>query len=213
MSTKILVIRHGETEWNRGKIFRGTYDIPLNENGQQQAGIAAAALKNIQIDAAYTSPLSRARETAEIVMKSHGITPQDHEGLLDLDYGDWTGKEDSEVAKCWPKEHALWVSKPHRVRPPGGTTLKEVFDASFTAMEELAEKHDGETIALFAHRVINKVLLLGALSLELDRFPFIVQGNCCVNEIERVRDGYLIHSINDVSHIKNEGIDLLQVDF
>jgi broad specificity phosphatase PhoE len=80
-------------------------------------------------------------------------------------------------------------------------------------MEELAERHDGETIAIFSHRVVNKLLLIGALSLGLERFRFILQGNCCINEIERIQSGYLIRSINDVSHIKSAGADLLQADF
>jgi len=213
MSTRILIIRHGETAWNRGKIFRGTYDIPLNENGKQQARLAAEALKDIKLDAVYTSPLSRAKESAEIVTEYHGISPITHDGFIDLDYGEWTGKEDSEVAKLWTNEHEAWTTSPHSVRPPGGTTLKEVFDKSFTAMEELAKKHDNETIAIFAHRVVNKLLILGALSLGLERFPFIIQGNCCINEIERIKNGYLIQSINDVSHIKNSGAALLKTDF
>lgn len=213
MSTKILIIRHGETAWNRGKIFRGTHDIPLNENGRQQARLAAQSLKDMEINAAYTSPLSRAKETAEIVTASHGISPEIHEGFIDMDYGDWTGKEDAEVAKLWPDEHAAWMSNPHTVRPPGGTTLEEIFDRSFSAMEELAGKHDGETIALFSHRVVNKLLVLGALSLGLERFPFIIQGNCCINEFERIEHGYLVRSINDVSHIRNAGTELLEADF
>ena len=213
MSTKILIIRHGETAWNRGQIFRGIYDIPLNENGKQQAGLAAQALKGIKIHAAYTSPLSRAKESAEIITKSFGISPVIHNGFIDMDYGEWTGKENSEVAKLWPDEHAAWIKNPHTVRPPGGTTLKEIFNNSFTAMEELAKKHRGETIAIFSHRVVNKILIIGALSLGLERFPFTMQGNCCINQIERISSGYLIHSINDVSHIKNAGIDLLQTDF
>jgi len=213
MHTKILIIRHGETAWNRRQIFRGTYDIPLNENGKQQARLAAQSLKNIKIHAAYTSPLSRAKESAEIITVSHGISPVIHNGFIDIDYGEWTGKENSEVAKLWPDDHAAWTKNPHTVRPPGGTTLNEILNNSFTAMEDLAKKHDGETIAIFSHRVVNKVLILGALSLGLERFPFIIQGNCCINEIEKIQSGYLIHSINDVSHIKNAGIDLLQADF
>jgi broad specificity phosphatase PhoE len=213
MNTRILIIRHGETAWNRGQIFRGIYDIPLNENGKQQAALAAQSLKNVKIHAAYTSPLSRAKESAEIITKSFGISPVIHNGFIDMDYGEWTGKENSEVAKLWPDEHAAWIKNPHTVKPPGGTTLKEIFNNSFTAMEELAKKHSGETIAIFSHRVVNKVLIIGALSLGLERFPFIIQGNCCINQIERISSGYLIHSINDVSHIKNAGIDLLQADF
>ncbi len=213
MSTKILIIRHGETAWNREEIFRGTYDIALNENGKQQAKLVAQALQATKIDAIYTSPLSRAQESAEIVSKPHGISPIIQDSFIDIDYGEWTGKKAAEVAKLWPDDYAAWTTTPHNVRPPGGTTLNEVLNSSFTAMEELAKKHDGETIAIFAHRVVNKILLIGALALGLERFPFIIQGNCCINEIERIPSGYLIQSINDVSHIKNAGTDLLQVDF
>ncbi len=139
MSTKILLVRHGETPWNRDRIFRGTYDVPLNENGKEQARLAAQALKDIKLNAAYASPLSRAMETASIVANPHGIPPIIHDGFIDMDYGEWTGKEDSEVARLWPDEHAAWSVAPHSVRPPGGTTLKEVFNKAFNAMGELAE--------------------------------------------------------------------------
>ena len=128
MSTKILLVRHGETPWNRGRIFMGTYDVPLNENGKEQARLAAQALKDIKLNAAYASPFSRAMETASIVANPHGIPPIIHDGFIDMDYGEWTGKEDSEVARLWPDEYAVWSVSPHSVRPPGGTTLKEVFN-------------------------------------------------------------------------------------
>lgn len=213
MSTNLLVIRHGETDWNRHKVFRGTHDIPLNENGRAQARLVAAALEGTAIDAIYTSPLSRAKETAEIVSEPHGIQPTVHDGFMDMDYGEWTGNADSEVAERWPAEHAAWATTPHTVRPPGGTTLAEVFTNAFGAMEALAGKHDGQTVAIVAHRVVNKLLVIGALSLGLDRFPFIIQGNCCINVLERTPAGYRVHSVNDVSHIRNTGTDLLQVDF
>lgn len=206
-------MRHGETAWNRNKIYRGTHDIPLNETGKEQARLAAQSLEGVRIDAAYTSPLSRARETAEIVARPHGISPVVHDGFIDMDYGEWTGKEESEAARRWPDEHAVWTTKPQAARPPGGKTLQEVFDTSFAAMDDLAARHDTQTIAIFSHRVVNKVLLIGALCLGLERFPFILQGNCCINDIERIPNGYLIHSMNDVSHIKNAGAELLQADF
>jgi phosphoserine phosphatase len=213
MSTTILLIRHGETAWNRRKVFRGTYDIPLNENGRNQAHLVAEALKSHQIDAVYTSPLSRARETAELVISSHGVDVITDSRLLDFSYGDWTGLEDAEVAKRWPKEYKAWTSQPETLRVPGGDTLEEIFQQSFGAMEELAAKHDGQTIALFAHRVVNKLLVLGALGLKLDRFGFIRQDNCCMNEFKRIENGYVIISVNDTSHLYREGVKLLTADF
>lgn len=213
MSTSLYVVRHGETDWNREKVFRGVYDVPLNDNGRRQAQLAAGALADYQIDAAYTSPLSRSVETAEIVLKPHGIQAARHEGLLDFNYGDWTGLPDSEVARRWPQEHAAWIDRPHEGRLPGGDSLQEVFERAFAAMEDIAARHDGHTVALFAHRVINKLLILGAFGLGLDRFPFIFQGNCCINKLTRQPEGYLIECLNDTAHIRNAGAEVLLEDF
>lgn len=212
MPTTILLIRHGETAWNRAKIFRGVYDIPLNENGRAQASHLAKAL-TCRIDVAYSSPLSRARETARIVLEPHGIEAAVHEGLKDFNYGKWTGLEDEIVASKWPGEHARWTAEPHKIRPPGGDTLQEIFDRALDAVEEIAQKHDGQTVALFAHRVVNKLLILGMLTLGLERFPFIRQDNCCINEFERTDKGYIVISLNDIGHIRQAGTDLLKADF
>ena len=213
MSTAIFLIRHGETAWNRGKIFRGKYDVELNENGRKQAGLAAGALQGRPIDAAYTSPLSRAAETARIALAGHDITARNHEGLLDMDYGDWTGIADSEVATRWPDEHNQWTTTPHEARIPGGETLAEVSRRSLATLEEIAAKHDGQTVAVFAHRVVNKLLVMACLDLGLERFPFIIQGNCSINEMVRTPAGYVIQALNDTAHMRNAGTDLLTADF
>jgi len=213
MATTILLIRHGETDWNRERVFRGVFDIPLNDNGRDQARLAAEALRSDNIDAAFSSPLSRAVETANIILEPHGIDASLHQGLLDFDYGDWTGKKDLDVALRWPEEHALWNSRPHSLRVPEGDTLQDVFNRAFNAMEEITKEYDGRTVALFAHRVVNKLLVLGALGLNLDRFPFIVQGNCCVNKFVRIESGYIVEFINDTAHIRNAGKELLPEDF
>ncbi|MBN1675528.1 MAG: histidine phosphatase family protein [Kiritimatiellae bacterium] len=213
MATTFLLIRHGETAWNRGKIFRGAHDVPLNENGRRQARLVRDALQARAIDAAYTSPLSRAGETAAIVLAPHGVTPGICEGLLDFDYGDWTGKEDGEVARRWPAEHAAWTAKPHTLRVPGGDTLQAVFDRAYGAMEAAARTHTGQTVALFAHRVVNKLLVLGALGLGLDRFPFIIQGNCCINEFVRTGRGYEVHALNNTAHLQGPDVELIAADF
>ena len=213
MATTILLIRHGETAWNRGKIFRGVYDIPLNENGCTQARQLAKALASRRIDNAYSSPLSRAKRTAQIVLESHEIEAIVHEGLKDFNYGQWTGLEDEVVARRWPEEHNCWIATPHAIRPPGGETLREVFDRAFDVVEEIAQKHNGQTVAIFAHRVVNKLLVLGMLTLELERFPFIRQDNCCFNEFEWTEKGCVVINLNDTSHLRQAGIDLLKADF
>lgn len=213
MPTDVLLIRHGETAWNRGKIFRGTHDVPLNDNGRAQAAALAEALWNRRIDAAFTSGLSRARETAEIVLAGRNVAAVIEDGLCDFDYGDWTGLEDAEVARRWPEQHRLWGSDPERAELPGGDTLQGVFDRAASTMARIAAERDGCTVALFAHRVVNKVLVLGALGLGLSRFNFIRQDNCCLNEFQYVGGDYVIRTVNDISHIRRSGADMLAADF
>ena len=213
MSTNILLVRHGETAWNRGQIFRGVYDVPLNDNGRAQARLLGQAAAWRTIDVAYTSPLSRTVETSQLMLEAHGIEATPHAGLLDFNYGDWTGVQDAEVAEKWPKEHALWKSEPHTLRVPGGDTLQDVFDKSFACLEEVARKHDGQTVALFAHRVVNKLLVLGVLGLGLERFPLIRQDNCSLDHFERTDKGYVIVCLNDTSHLRQGGAEMLEVDF
>ena len=214
MSTVILLVRHGETAWNRSKIFRGTYDIPLNDTGKAQAKLLVKILKKRKIAAAYSSPLLRAYRTAQISLSENNVVdPVIEERLIDINYGDWTGKEDSEVVKRWPEEHNVWNTDPQSAHIPGGEMHKTVFDRSFGAMEEIAARHKGQTVAIFAHRVVNKVLVLGALGLGLSHFKFIIQDNCCVNEFVRNETGYLIQSVNNTSHISDSGIELLTTDF
>lgn len=213
MSTVMLLMRHGETAWNRGKLFRGTFDTPRNETGKTQAGLLTNVLKTRKIDAAYSSPLSRARETAEISLVEHHMEPVIEEGFLDINYGDWTGKKDSDVAVQWPQEHAAWATEPQEAQIPGGEMLQAVFDRAFIAMENIATRHAGQTVAIYAHRVVNKVLVLGALGLGLDRFKYIIQDNCCVNEFVREEAGYIIRSVNNISHIADSGAELLTADF
>ena len=209
--TTILLVRHGETAWNRRRIFRGTRDVPLNENGRAQADLLGERLRGRRIDAAYSSPLGRSRETAARALCELEISPEPR--LIDFDYGDWTGLEEEEVSRRWPDLFAAWGSVPETVRTPGGDTLGEVADRAFECMEELAASHVGQTIALFAHRVVNKVLMLKALGLGVERFPFIRQDNVSLNELQRMEAGYVICTLNDTSHLRHDSVELLKEDF
>ncbi len=211
--TCIITVRHGETEWNRERIYRGSRDIPLNDNGRRQAAVTAAALQKRTIDSAYTSPLSRAAETAHLVLEPHGIDAVEDEALSDFDYGEWEGVGQDEVKQRWPAEYEEWTTRPHEARPPGGTSLLEVFDRSFPMMVTVARKHEGGTVALFSHRVVNKLLVLGALGLGLERFPYIMQGNCSYNEFIFEDSEFITETLNCTVHMTEGGVEVLPVDF
>lgn len=211
--TTILLVRHGETAWNRRRIFRGTRDVPLNQNGRAQADLLGERLRSRRIDAAHSSPLGRARETAERALAHHELEIAPEASLIDFDYGDWTGLEEEEVSRRWPDLFAAWGSNPESVRAPKGDTLREVADRVFECMEELAASHAGQTMALFAHRVVNKLLMLRALGLGVERFPFLRQDNVSLNELQRTKEGYVICTLNDTSHLREDSVELLREDF
>ena len=95
--TQIILARHGNTPWNKDKIFRGSKDIPLDDQWQEEARALGEWLKDETIQAAYTSPLSRSRDTAKAIAQHHGIEVKDLPGLADLSYGGWEGLPLEEV--------------------------------------------------------------------------------------------------------------------
>lgn len=123
MTSIILLVRHGQTEWNRVERFRGRADVPLNETGLAQA---EATGRRIAADwkpvAVYSSPLSRAVKTAEAIVKHFDLPVQVHPGLADIDYGQWQGCTPDEARERWPEMVDAWYNAPQMARIPGGET-------------------------------------------------------------------------------------------
>ncbi len=201
--TQIILVRHGQTEWNRVERFRGRADVPLNETGLAQAEATgrrvAAAWKPTAV---YSSPLSRAVKTAEAIAKHFGLPVQVHPGLADIDYGAWQGLSPEEARARWPEMVDAWYNKPHLARIPNGETLDDLRRRAMETVNEVAARHPGETIALVGHTVINRIILLGVLGLGNDRFWRIKQDTCAINLFE-VEDGeYTLVSLNDTCHLE-----------
>lgn len=106
--TKVLMVRHGETEWNVLCRFLGSKDLPLNEKGRRQAGYAKAALENEKLDVVYSSPMRRAYETAEIICSDRDIKIQTDDGLREIACGAWEGLNGHEVEEKFPGQIELW---------------------------------------------------------------------------------------------------------
>ena len=199
--TEILLIRHGVTEWNTNRVFRGRADIPLSDVGLAQARALAARLAPQALDAFYTSPLSRAVRTAEILAAGHGLQPTMAEGLIDISYGEWEGKAEATVQVEYPESYAAWQRDPRLVRPPGGESLTQV---SFRAMEvvrELCAAHPTGRLVLVAHRVVTKIILCAVLGLQEDAFWRLRQDTCCLNIIDWQPAGPVVRLMNDTSHL------------
>ena len=124
---RIILVRHGETDWNKQGRFQGQIDIPLNQKGKEQAKAASGFLKNISIQKAFSSSLSRPRETAQIILKEHpGIEISLKDNLKEIGHGKWEGKLESEIKSDWPNLLKKWKTFPEEVQMPEGENIKEV---------------------------------------------------------------------------------------
>jgi len=201
--TQIILVRHGQTPWNLDKIFRGSKDIPLNDQGREEARLAGEWLKGETIHAAYTSPLSRARDTAHAIARHHDLAVADLPGLTDLCYGDWEGLPLTEVKVKYAELYHRWETAPATVRFPRGETLDEVRDRALRAVEEVVRRHPGQIILLAAHRAVNKVLLADSIGLDTSRFWRIGQDTTAINRFDRVGDTWHIMGLNDACHLRD----------
>ncbi len=201
--TRFILIRHGQTEWNRVERFRGRADVPLNETGLRQANATAARVAAKWNPAAiYSSPLQRAKKTAELIARPFELTVEVHPGLIDIDYGDWQGLTPDEVRQRWPEILHAWYKFPHLANIPNGESLADLRRRAMKAIEQLAAQHSGKTILLVAHTVINRIILLGVLKLGNERFWHIKQETCAINLFD-VEDGdYTLVSLNDTCHLE-----------
>lgn len=200
--TEIILVRHGRTPWNKDKIFRGTFDIPHDEVGQEEARLAGEWLKNETIHAAYSSPLSRARDTAEAIARHHGLEVRELPGLIDLNYGDWQGLPLAEVKVRYADLYRQWETAPHTVRFPNGETLDEVRTRALAAVEEVLKRHPGQVVLLAAHRVVNKVLIAAFIGLDNSHFWRIGQDTTAINRFQWTGSTWNILAINDTCHLR-----------
>jgi probable phosphoglycerate mutase len=200
---RLVIVRHGQTEWNRQERLRGRADVPLNETGLRQAHAAAQRIAGAwPVQAIYYSDLARTRATAQAIADVCHAPASPQHGLLDIDYGAWTGLTLAEVGARSSALLALWQSEPHRVDIPSGESLALVRERSFACMETLAAQHDGQTIVLVSHLVVCRLLVLAALGLDNSHFLRIQQETATINVFERQNGVYTVVTINDACHMR-----------
>jgi broad specificity phosphatase PhoE len=200
--TRLIIVRHGRTEWNRVERFRGRADIGLDEVGVKQAESAAKRIGGWPISAIYSSPLRRALTTAEIIAGPLGLNVQKALGIVDIDYGAWQGLSTEDVVAKDGHLYSQWIHSPHKVKFPGGESFAEVTERAASAVNDLIQQHPKETVVLVSHKVICQILILSLLALDSSHFWQITQDVCAMNLFE-VRGG--IPSalfLNDTCHLE-----------
>ncbi|MEO0457493.1 MAG: histidine phosphatase family protein [Cyanobacteria bacterium P01_A01_bin.114] len=186
---RLLLVRHGETDWNRDKRFQGQIDVPLNENGRQQASQAAEFLKAIPIQGAVSSSMLRPKETAEKILKYHPeVSLAVSEDLWEISHGLWEGKFEHEIEAAYPGLLAQWQSTPTTVQMPEGENLQQVWNRAVAAWDKIVADYSGydtpQTVLVTAHDAINKAILCYVTGLGPDAFWQFKQGNGAVSVID-----------------------------
>ncbi len=203
-STRIVLVRHGQTAWNKETRFRGRADLSLDAFGLQQAKATGRYLaERWPIQAIYASPLQRAMQTAEAIAQAQSLSAQPFEGLLDIDYGQWQGRSPQEVEADNPNLLQAWWEAPHTVQMPGGENLDDVRDRVVAGLAWVVEHHTGQSVALVGHTVVNRVLLCAILGLGNEHFWQLRQATCAVNVFEVTTGSEAVLTLfNDVCHLQ-----------
>ncbi|MCJ7752081.1 MAG: histidine phosphatase family protein [Armatimonadetes bacterium] len=202
---EILLIRHGETEWNRREVFRGRADVPLSARGREQARLLAEALKGSGVQAVYSSPLSRARQTAEPLAEALGIEVRTDERLVDMSFGQWESRPRAEVEKEDPALYRAWLTAPQEFRAPDGESLANVIARAWPAMGEIAARHKGGRAAIVTHRVVCKVLLCAALGAGEAAFWRVRVDTASISLLDASDDLWVVTRLNDTHHLQAIG--------
>ncbi len=205
--THLIVIRHGETAWNRERRLQGQPDVPLNETGRAQARALAAALADEPIDALYVSDLTRTMQTAEPLADALGLDIRPEPRLRERCYGKLQGMTYAEVAETMPEEFAQWQARVPDYAPAEGESLAEFHDRAAEVALALARRHPGERIALVTHGGVMDALYREATGMTLEAPRQHELLNCSVNRLRSDSRGLTLLQWGDVSHLEDLVLD------
>jgi len=199
--TSTLLLRHGQTVLSVEKRFSGTGDQPLTEVGRGQAAAAATRLATAGAKVVVTSPVRRARETAELVAAAAGLELVVEDDLRETDFGDWEGYTFGEVRARWPAELDAWLADT-AVPPPYG----ESFDATAVRVRQARDRvlaaYGGSTLVLVSHVTPIKTLLRFALDAPPSALYRMHLDLACICEVDWYADGpAVVRRLNDTSHL------------
>ncbi|WP_308168233.1 bifunctional RNase H/acid phosphatase [Nonomuraea sp. NEAU-A123] len=204
VSTSLLLLRHGETPLSVERRFSGLGDAELTANGLAQAAAAAERLSRepYHLDAIVSSPLKRARQTAEAVAQRTGLGVEVDDDLREADFGAWEGHTFTEVQRGWPAELAAWLADPNTA-PPDGESFEAVAQRIRRAEERLVERYEGRTVLIVSHVTPIKTLLRFALMAPPVTLYRMHLDLACLSLIEHYADGQsVVKSFNDTSHLR-----------
>lgn len=166
--SQLILIRHGQTDWNRQKRIQGSLDMPLNEDGKKEAKSISGELANFKIDAVYSSPVSCSFNTASEVAVPHKVRVKKTKQLNDLDQGVWQGLLIDDVKKRYKKQYSLWKTSPTSGCPPKGESIKDASDRAISFVHKAVDQNKNGSICIVSGNIILSVIKCHLKNIELE---------------------------------------------
>lgn len=204
--TKVVLVRHGQTVWNKLGKYQGQADIELSEIGKEQALRLGEGFPLNHIDKIYSSPLVRARETGEAIGRHFAMSVESCPEFCEISFGQWEGLTYEEIHGQWPQEHELLFSRPDKLICPGGEGFVEVQKRAVGKMEAIIRANPDKTVVIVAHGGVIRTLLCHALGMPLRNMWRIRQDNTAVNIVTAYDEGMTVELMNSTEHLT--GTDL-----
>jgi probable phosphoglycerate mutase len=203
-ATRLVLVRHGQTEWTAQRRYSGRGDVPLSERGREQARAAAARVAALAptVAAVVSSPLSRCTATARPIASALGGVPlRTEDDLVECDFGAWEGRTFAEVRQDWPGELDAWLAST-AVAPPDGESFTDVTVRVRRALRGLLDAYPGETVVVVSHVSPIKILLRDALAAEDAFLHRLYLDPAGVSVLDLWADGGVaVRSVNDTAHL------------
>lgn len=201
---RIYLVRHGETVWNAEGRIQGHLDVELSEKGKHQAVLLARRLADVPLDAVYSSDLSRAWMTAELVANTHGLTVTRTELLREAMLGEWQGHTGAELISKFPDLYALYKADSVTNRPPGGERLEDVIDRCARFLDQIRRDHQEGNLLLVGHGGSVRGVICAALSLPPSYYRHFSLDNVGLSTIEFNNGRWVLAGLNDICHLRDE---------
>jgi len=200
---RLILVRHGETDWNREYRVQGHSDIPLNEAGRAQAEAIARALKDKSVEVIYTSPQQRALGTAQAINRFHQVDLIALDGLKELDVGDLDGLHSPDMKTKYPDFFQIWTTDATSTRPPGGESLPELQDRVWGSVQSILEENHPDSVIIVSHFFALLTLLCKVLDLSLSEFRRLSISVGSISILELTEDKVKLVSFNDTCHLED----------
>ncbi len=195
----LLFVRHGETEWNKNNLIQGNLDIPISSIGLSQAKKLKPYLENIPFEKVFSSDLSRARDTAKILMEGRHLTLQEDVRLRERDFGLWQGMSLEDIEEKKSKDFSDWRSNPFNYRVPEGESMKTMLERVFSFLDSIKSLNDGNYL-IVTHGGIIKPLVFNLFGISLESYNRVRVNNTSMSLIS-FDNKYDLKFLNSTPHL------------